>query len=249
MKPLILVFFFIFISLMTYGQFRKQIGTSVWVKKNEVFVDSTISYIISYDKEGHKIQEWQIFLDTSGRIIDTNIVDLDTVGRAIHLYSGKEHWYYEYDSLGTRTKCVAYRLNDTINIIIHPVYRNGKLIQTTMSYNNQSFSDTIVYEYHDSTTIENQGGGEIIETRIRNSLGQTIHSKIETNYNDQKSTTIIKYEIDDKGHVVLYSKVIDGNEAKKTTHFFKDGFEQSQFEQYFNPEYSVITLFKYEFWN
>ncbi|MFY8069180.1 MAG: hypothetical protein ACOVMG_03700 [Flavobacterium sp.] len=245
-----LLYLFILLSfnIASFSQvLREQIGTSIWQKEQSIYADSTIAYIISYDKQGHKIREFQIYRDTSGKIIDTNIIELDANERVVHFYGNKEHCYYEYDLFGTETKITINRLQDTIVILYEPQYEKGKLVSKKHIYNGKKEIGETTYKYYGDTTVENQSG-IVIEKTVYNKMKQKIFIMTETNHNEKKSLRIIKYQRDEEGRVINYSQEVDGVVFKRTKHLFVNGLEKSQIEYFFNPNYIITTTFKYEYW-
>ena len=250
LKPFAILLLIFAYCLTGFGQIvKEQIGTSVWTKDGKVFADSAISYIISFDNQKRKTKEWQVYRDLNGEIKDTNYAFVNIFDKPTHQYGGREHWYTEFDSLGTEIKIIAYRPKDTLVYTYHPEYNDKmKLIRKTLTYNGELGYFPITYTYKGRTTIENQNDGLVITTEKRNKLNQIIYIKTITNFQGDKNTDIIKYKRDSKGNVLLYTKVINGKQFKKTTHYFKNGMEQYQIEQFYNPNYTITTTFKYEFW-
>ncbi len=251
MKQISLLVLFITINFLGFGQVKMdQIGTSVWNKDGNIFADSAISIINSYNQQNKRTKEWQVYRNLNGEITDTNFVDLDEFERPVHFYGGKEHWYTEYDSLGTIIKIVAHRLNDTLIYDYQPFYNHKKqLIKTEFTYNGEQNSLPILYSYKGDMVIENQADGMIIIAEKKNKQNKLVYRKTITNLpGSKKSIEIIKYERDAKGNVLLYSKELDGKLVKKTTHFYKNGIEQFQTEKFFNPNYTINTKFKYRYY-
>lgn len=246
----IFTFILIIHSFLAFSQkIKTQIGTSTWMKNDIIFVDKEIDYIKSFDKEQRLEKEWKINRDTSGKIIDTVIVKVDTTDKETYYYGGKEHWYFKYDTLGTLIEITFNRKNNLIVIDYEPTYdKSGKLIKTIQSTNGVvSNGPPTLYTYKGRTTIKKEYNNLFIQKKDK--LNRIIYSKTETIIAGKKSVTIVKWKRNKNGNVVKYTKLKDGKLIKKTIHNYIDGIEQSQIEEYFNPNYQVVTKFSYEYWD
>lgn len=233
-----------------FGQaIKNQIGISIWERKGKVFADSSVSFVISYDQHQRKTREWQIYRDLKGEITDTNYVDLDSLGRCIHFYGRKEHWYYQFDDFGTIVGLQIFRNNDSSIYVYHPIYnKKGKLVQNTTTFNNQNTNITSTFRHIGKTVIENQGEGMVIVIEKKNKNKQILYKKTIVNLPKEKYSETIRYKRDSKGNTKRYKKKVDGKLFKKTTHYFVKGVEKYQVEQFFNPDYKIKTSFIYEYW-
>ena len=215
---------------------KEQIGTSIWLRNGKVFADSTVAYVISYDRQHHRIREWQVYRDTSGIITDTNYVDLDSAGNVLHSYAGKSHYYFEYNIHGSLIRTIAYLKNDTIDFTAIPLYdHKGRL---------SSYSNGIqTYKYRGRTTFE-YIRGKLSRKERRNRNKNIVYGK----YINEASTEILRFKRNRNEEVNVYTKKNNGKLVKRTNHIYKDGVEVSQIEEFFKPSYLIETVFKYEYW-
>jgi hypothetical protein len=245
----LIIFLMVINSITVSGQnVKEQIGTSVWIKDNKIVADSTIALKLSFDKQNRKTREWQLYRDTLGIILDTNYAEVDTAGRVLHFYGGKEHWYWQYDSLGNELESIAYRKEDTLIFNYELSYdKKGRVINRTSKFNGEFYSSPTNFKYKKHITIQNDNN-LVITTTKRNEANQIISIETITDYINHKSVQLITYRFDKEGKLILYTKMKDGNTLKQTSHFYKDQIEEYQIEQFYNPNYKIITYFTYEYY-
>lgn len=246
----ILIFSILLAFFSVFGQktVKNQIGTSVWRIGDRVFADNKQDYVISYDKQNHKIREWKVFRDTSGNIIDTTEVEFDINDKETHIYGGKLHTYFYYDNFGNQIGINICQKKDTTKIVYHPIYDNlGRSIQETASFNGIDYKYPITYTYKKNMIIRNENDLTIV-TKKRNKFNQLTFYESITNNEKGKRIETLTYKYDKKGKIRIYVKRIGNKVVKKTTHYYERNKEKYQIEEYYNPDYKVITTFKYEYW-
>lgn len=247
---LITFLLFIFLSLNNYGQSIKQrVGTSLWLKNNLVFADSTISTIINYDYNGIILNEWYLFRDSLGHIEDTLYIELDSLERIIYgrSFLKKEITLTEYHDRFVKKKSIYFRAKDTIINEYLPIYgTNGKIIKSIHKYNGQFINDTVYYSYQDNTFTEDNAW--YTKTEIYNDKGQIIRAETKIKIPPQ-STEIKTYDRDQDYNIISFKHQIDGKLVKKTTHYYSNGIEQHMNEEFFDPNYVIKTSFKYLYWS
>jgi hypothetical protein len=228
-KTLILLSILNILTLTTHGQSRRQIGKSVWKVANEI-VSKSIDHILEFDQNGKLKSEQKIFRDLKGFATDTVKAYYDDKGNLIKYHSTESRTTYitDYDSLKTQIKITTLGLNDTVISISNPIY-----IEVTDSSKRfkVDYDGTILNKYEMWTSDMKP---LLMETKTE------VDNKI-------KRVEILTWEYTTNGNVTEFIKTLNDKIVKKTNHLYKDNLETKRIEQYFSPDYTIITTYKHEY--
>ena len=231
-RILILISILNIISASTHGQSRKQIGTSVWKVGNKIVSKSSIDHILEFDQRGKLKSEQKIFRDLQGISIDTVKAFYDQKGNLVEYHSTENRTINiaEYDSLKTQIKMTIMSLTDTVVQVSKPLY--VELTDSTKRFK-LDYDGIILYTYEKWTA---DGKPMLLDRKTE------INGEI-------KSTETLKWRYEIYGNVTEFIKTFNDKVVKRTNHFYKDNFETKRIEQYFNPDYTIITTYKQEYKN
>lgn len=245
--PMIRIFFVSLLCLLMNfpghaQQVKKLTGISVWMKNGKVFADSTVAFIITYDKQGRTTSEWQLYRDTAGHITDTNYAEFDSMERAVSFYGNGYTLFYEYNSKGEKVKSTMIPpAGDTMHIYhLDPEMQNPSA---------GTYYTQLIYTHKGNTSTEEQADGSYKTTTVRDKHNRVVSVHSVFNIDGKRSVEEITYERDKKGRLITYTKSIMGKPVKRTTHYYKNGIEQSQLEEFFGDGYTITTTFTAEFWD
>src|SRR5690606_31361693 len=229
-KTLILLSILNIITLSTHGQSRRQIGTSVWKVGNKIVSKSSIDHILEFDQIGKLKSEQKIFRDLKGTATDTVKAFYDQKGNLIEYYNTESRTtsITEYDSLKTQIKTTVMSLTDTVVQVSNPIY--VELTDSTKRFK-VDYDGIILHKYEKWTADLKP---ILIETKTE------VDNKI-------KRVERLTWEYTTNGNVTEFIKMLDDKIVKKTNHIYKDNLETKRVEQYFSPDYTIITTYKHEY--
>ena len=270
---LIIILILFSISKHSSGQLIKEkIGTSVVVVDGKIVLDSSITYKMSYDKQGRKVDEWDVFRCFDCSISDTFYTKFDTLGRDLFRYSAR---YKEqkltstiyYNKLGLDTLKISESENKKLETLtFNAIYKNDIL---------ESDSQICYYQGKYLLKLKRQykilsKKNVIVSTSTKNNLKEIQITKFNKEHKikfekyikrdlikGDIETIKITYKYDNFGNLLVDQRVKNEIKQNKMNHYYKNNLEYLSLKKYFAPSnqnnniesFSIITSYKYTYWD